>query len=123
LLLARSGGVRRSGAERLRPTITDAMAEATLPDLVLYSRAGCHLCDEARELLHALLDERARQGLSTPRLTEIDIEADPDLERRFFTTIPVVELGDRQVELATSAAKLRRLLSDVLDGSAATTSA
>jgi glutaredoxin len=99
------------------------MADAPLPDLVLYSRAGCHLCDEARELLQALLDERARQGLTTPRLDEIDIESDPELERRFFTTIPVVELGDRRVELATSAAKLRRLLADVLDGSPATTSA
>ncbi len=99
------------------------MADAPLPDLVLYSRAGCHLCDEARELLQALLDERARQGLTTPRLDEIDIESDPELERRFFTTIPVVELGDRRVELATSAAKLRRLLADVLDGSPATTPA
>ena len=99
------------------------MADAPLPDLVLYSRAGCHLCDEARELLQALLDERARQGLTTPRLDEIDIESDPELERRFFTTIPVVELGDRRVELATSAAKLRRMLADVLDGSPATTSA
>ena len=99
------------------------MADAPLPDLILYSRAGCHLCDEARELLRALLDERARQGRSTPTLTEVDIESDPELERRFFTTIPVVELGDRRVELATSAAKLQRLLADVLDGNPATTSA
>ena len=99
------------------------MADAPLPDLVLYSRAGCHLCDEARELLHALLDERTRQGLASPFLIEVDIESDPDLERRFFTTIPVVELGARQLALATSAAKLRRLLRDVLDGSPATTSA
>ena len=99
------------------------MADAPHLDLILYSRAGCHLCDEARELLHALLDERARQGLTTPRLDEIDIESDPELERRFFTTIPVVELGDRRVELATSAAKLRRMLADVLDGSPATSSA
>ena len=99
------------------------MADAPLPDLILYSRTGCHLCDEARELLQQLLDERGRSSLAIPTLTEIDIESDPDLERRFFSTIPVVELGDRRLELATSAAKLRRLLSDVLDGSAATTPA
>jgi glutaredoxin len=99
------------------------MADAPLPDLILYSRAGCHLCDEARDLLNALLDERARTDLPTPALTEIDIESDPDLERRLFTTIPVVTLGGRRVELATSAAKLRRLLSDVLDGNTATTPA
>ena len=99
------------------------MADAPLPDLILYSRAGCHLCDEARELLQALLTDRREHGLPTPALTEIDIESDPDLERRFFTTIPVVELADRRIELAMSATKLRRLLSDVLDGSPATTSA
>ena len=92
------------------------MADAPLPALVLYSRAGCHLCDEARELLQALLDERARQGLTTPTLDEIDIESDPELERRFFTTIPVVELGGRRLELATSPAKLRRFLDEALDG-------
>jgi glutaredoxin len=96
------------------------MADAPLPDLILYSRAGCHLCDEARDLLQALLSERAGAGLRTPTLTEVDIESDPELERHYFTTIPVVELGERRLELATSAAKLRRLLSDVLDGSAAT---
>jgi hypothetical protein len=31
-----------------------------------------------------------------------------------------VELGDRRLELATSAAKLRRLLGDVLDTASAT---
>ena len=111
------------GANEVGPTITNEMADAPLPDLILYSRPGCHLCDEARDLLQQLLDERRRNDRPTPTLTEIDIESDPELERRFFTTIPVVEFADRRVELATSAAKLRRLLSDVLDGSAATTPA
>ncbi len=99
------------------------MGDAPLPDLILYARAGCHLCDEARDLLVALLADRREHRLPTPAMREIDIESDPDLERRYFTTIPVVELGGRQVELATSAAKLRRLLRDALDGSPATTSA
>jgi hypothetical protein len=113
----------RRAATATGPTITHEMADAPLPDLVLYSRPGCHLCDEARELLQHLLDERRRSNLPTPTLFEINIESDLELERRFFTTIPVVELADRRLELATSAAKLRRLLSDVLDGSAATTPA
>ena len=91
------------------------MHDAPLPDLVLYGRPGCGLCDEARGLLIALLDERAHAGLLSPRLVERDIDTDPAWERAFLTTIPVVELGDRRLELATSAAKLRRLLSDVLD--------
>jgi len=91
------------------------MHDAPLPDLVLYGRAGCGLCDEARGILTALLDERARAGLPVPTLRERDIAADPAWERAYFTTIPVVELGDRRLELATSATKLRRLLADVLD--------
>jgi hypothetical protein len=91
------------------------MADAPLPDLILYGRPDCGLCDEARDLIHALLDERARTGRPIPTLIELDIEADPALERQFFASIPVVELGDRRLELATSAAKLRRLLTDVLD--------
>ena len=91
------------------------MHDAPLPDLVLYGRAGCGLCDETRSLLAAMLAERSAAGLPTPRLTERDIESDPALERALFTAIPVVELGDRRLELATSAAKLRRMLHDVLD--------
>jgi hypothetical protein len=96
------------------------MADTPLPDLILYSRADCGLCEEAREFIPALLDERARAGLPTPTLTEVDIDSDPDLQRRFIATVPVVELGDRRIELATSAAKIRRLLADVLDGVATT---
>jgi len=91
------------------------MHDAPLPDLVLYGRPGCHLCDETRGLLSALIEERLRAGLPAPTLLERNIEADPAWEQAFFTSIPVVELGDRRLELATSAAKLRRLLSDVLD--------
>ncbi len=63
----------------------------------------------------ALLDERARAGLPSPTLQERDIESDPAWERAYFASIPVVELGDRRLELATSVAKLRRLMTDVLD--------
>jgi hypothetical protein len=96
------------------------MADAPLPDLILYGRPDCGLCVEARDLIRALLDERARAGRATPTLTEIDIESDPALERELFATIPVVDLGGRRLELVTSAAKLRRLLSDALDAEPAT---
>jgi glutaredoxin len=91
------------------------MTDAPLPDLVLYGRPGCGLCDEARAALAALLDERTRAGLPSPALQERDIETDPAWERAYFASIPVVELGDRRLELATSVAKLRRLMTDVLD--------
>jgi hypothetical protein len=91
------------------------MHATPLPDLVLYGRPGCHLCDETHETLTALLDERRRNGRPTPTLQIRDIESDPTWKRAYFATIPVVELGDRRLELATSAARLRRLFSDVLD--------
>ena len=91
-----------------------------LPALVLYARPGCSLCDETRSMLEALLAERAARALAAPRLEERDIETDEDWHRRYAFTIPVVVLGDRELELATSQAKLRRLLEDVLDGAPAT---
>lgn len=91
------------------------MRDAPLPDLVLYGRPGCHLCDETRVLLAALLEERTHAGLPAPRLLERDIESNPAWQRAYLASIPVVELGDRRLELATSAAKLRRLMTDVLD--------
>jgi hypothetical protein len=86
-----------------------------LPDLILYGRSGCRLCDETHETLTALLDERRRDGRPTPELIVRDIETDPSWQAAYFTTIPVVELADRRLELATSVTRLRRLLTDVLD--------
>jgi hypothetical protein len=81
-----------------------------IPDLILYSRPGCHLCDDARTAVTALLAQRAEAGRPTPHLVERDITTDPTWERAYFTTIPVVELGGRRLELATSLAKIRALL-------------
>jgi glutaredoxin len=50
--------------------------------LVLYGRAGCHLCDEARVVL-----ERVGHPFE-----EIDIERDDELLRRYLERIPVVAL-------------------------------
>ena len=91
------------------------MHDAPLPDLVLYGRPDCRLCDEAREMVTALLGQRRSNGQPSPALIERDIEADEALQRAYFAAIPVIELGDRRLELATSLTKIRRLLSDVLD--------
>ncbi len=91
------------------------MHDAPLPDLILYGRPDCRLCNEAREMVTALLSQRRSNGQPTPALVERDIDADEALQRAYFASIPVIELGDRRLELATSLAKVRRLLSDVLD--------
>lgn len=91
-----------------------ARVGGALPDLILYSREGCHLCAEARAILDALLVQRRARGLPCPMLIERDIATNGDWERAWFATVPVVELGDRRLELVTSAAKLKALLA-ILD--------
>lgn len=88
----------------------------SLPDVVLYGKPGCHLCEDARAMIDRLLGARAADGLPVPTVVERDILSDPDWERDFFLTIPVVEIAGRRLELATSQAKIRALLSAVLDG-------
>ena len=95
------------------------MSATPLPELILYTRAGCHLCEEARWNLQALLEDRAKRGARVALFRERDITADADLEREMLDRIPVVELRGRRLDLAISAAKLRRFLDDGLDGNLA----
>jgi hypothetical protein len=85
-----------------------------LPDLVLYTRPGCHLCDEAREAIRLVVDDRRARGLAVPAIVERDIEADDELHRRLLARIPVVEIGNQRVELIVTVGKVRRLLNEAL---------
>jgi hypothetical protein len=88
---------------------------ATPTDLVLYSRPGCHLCEDTHTILEALLANRASQGLTVPTLVERNIEDDDDLHRRYMFVIPVVAYGDQELELATKPSALGRFLAEALD--------
>jgi hypothetical protein len=73
------------------------------PVVTLYARAGCHLCDEARDEILAM-----REGGLDLDLREVDIEADDVLHRRFLERIPVVEVGGEIVcELGCDGSALR----------------
>jgi glutaredoxin len=85
------------------------------PEISLYTRPGCGLCEEARTTLQGILEDRAARGGAIATVREIDITTDPDLEARFFDIIPVVEMGGRRLDLAISPAKLRRFVADALD--------
>ena len=85
------------------------------PEISLYTRSGCGLCEEARTTLQGILEDRAARGDAIATVREIDITTDPDLEARFFDIIPVVEMSGRRLDLAISPAKLRRFVSDALD--------
>jgi glutaredoxin len=58
--------------------------------ITLYSRPGCHLCDDAR-----LVIEKVCADLATS-YDEIDIDSDPELVRRFGEEIPVTFVDGRQ---------------------------
>ena len=86
-----------------------------LPDLVLYGRPGCHLCEEARAAVQSALEDRAARGLPVPRVVERNIETDQAWHREYLERIPVLELDGRRLELLVTASKVRRLLADTLD--------
>jgi glutaredoxin len=91
------------------------MTGTPLPDLVLYSRTGCHLCEETRTILEGLLAEWANDGTPTPTLVERDIEADAELHRAMVNTIPVVEVDGRRLELAIGPGAIRRFITSAYD--------
>ncbi|MCD6639047.1 MAG: glutaredoxin family protein [Nocardioides sp.] len=58
--------------------------------VTLYTRPGCHLCDDAREVVSRVCSDL---GVS---FDEIDIDLDPDLEDRFGEEIPVTFVDGAQ---------------------------
>jgi hypothetical protein len=83
--------------------------------LYLYTRSGCHLCDDAGTVLGAILAERAAAGLPSPAVVKRDIDTRDDWQRAFLTTIPVIEFGEHRLDLAVSPAGIRRMLAQALD--------
>jgi len=75
--------------------------------VVLYTRVGCCLCDDAREIL---LRVRATHEFS---FEERDIEADEELHRVYLERIPVVTIDGREAfELFVDESEFERRLSD-----------
>jgi glutaredoxin len=69
----------------------DARIAAAGPrEVTLYTRTGCHLCEEAKEAMAPLLREF---GAS---LREVNIEQDAVLEERYGWDIPVIFIGARK---------------------------
>jgi len=73
--------------------------------VVLYSRPGCGLCDEARDVL---LAERGRTPFD---LEEIDVSGDDALELEYGIRIPVVLVdGVEEFEIRVEPAAFARLV-------------
>lgn len=66
------------------------LAVSGLRDVTLYTRPGCHLCDEAKSAIAPLLLEFGAV------LREVNIDADPLLKERYGWDIPVVFIGQKK---------------------------
>src|ERR1700736_2164327 len=77
------------------------------PEVTLYGKVGCHLCDEARAAITPLL----REFRAT--LREIDIEGDVTLMERFGCDIPVIYIGRKKAaKHRVNLEQFRRQLED-----------
>ncbi len=59
-------------------------------DVTLYTRPGCHLCEEAKAAIAPLLREFGAA------LREVNIDADPVLKERYGWDVPVIFIGQRK---------------------------
>ena len=73
--------------------------------LALYTRPGCHLCEEMKAVVE-------RVGRTVPiALEEIDISGNVELEARYGVEIPVLTIeGRKAAKYRIDEAALRRML-------------
>ncbi|WP_069806015.1 glutaredoxin family protein [Thermogemmatispora onikobensis] len=62
------------------------------PQVTFYTKAGCHLCDEAREMLEEIASQVDFD------LAEIDIRGNPELFELYRYRIPVIIVDGRILE-------------------------
>ena len=74
--------------------------------LTIYSRPGCHLCDDMKDLVRRVIGP-----MSGVTLTEVDISRDAELERQYGLDIPVLLVdGRKAAKIRVTEAELRRVL-------------
>lgn len=79
--------------------------------VILYSREGCTLCDQARQDLKTLEPQIPHT------LNEINIESDPALLKKYVEKIPVIEIGPYTLKAPISLQELQIALSAASQGS------
>ena len=71
-------------------TMTSDKTPKAGPRVVIYSRPGCHLCEEAKKVIEA---SGYREEYT---LEEINIESDAELLRRYRYDIPVITINGEE---------------------------
>lgn len=78
-------------------------------NLTLYTRVGCHLCDDVKENLTAL------QATHPHRMVEIDVDSDAALVETYGNAVPVIEVGPYVLRAPISNADLAMSLGAAAD--------
>ncbi len=69
--------------------------------VTLFGKPGCHLCDDAREVVAAVRERREFV------LREVDVSLDPALHREYGERIPVIAVdGDDRFQYQVDADEL-----------------
>ena len=86
----------------------DARLAACGPrDVTIYSRPGCHLCEEAKAAIASLLDEFGAA------LCEVNVDEDPVLRERYGWDVPVIFIGTHKAaKHRVDIAQFRRQLQE-----------
>jgi glutaredoxin len=87
--LVKAGLLRDDGGDFYSRTEDGRLAVAAPRAITLYTRSGCHLCEEAKAVITPSLSEFRAQ------LHEIDIDSDPVLRNRYTNDVPVIFLGSQ----------------------------
>jgi glutaredoxin len=89
--LIERGWLRAAGKSDTFVRTEDGRLQLAGPrDVTIYSRPGCHLCEEAKAQIAPLLAEFGAH------LTEINIDEDAELRARYDYDVPVIFLGARK---------------------------
>jgi glutaredoxin len=70
--------------------VSQPSGESAAARITLIGRDGCHLCDDAREVVRRVADDTGAGWV------EVDVDDDPDLLRRYSEQVPVVLLDGAQ---------------------------
>jgi glutaredoxin len=85
--LAQRGLLHEESADFYSRTESGRLAVAGPREVTMYTREGCHLCDEAKAVMAPLLSEYGA------KLREVDIDDDPILFERYTDDVPVIFIG------------------------------
>ncbi len=103
--LVNAGLLRDDGAGFYSRTEDGRMAVVGARTITVYTRTGCHLCEEAKSAIAPLAAE------FSANVCEIDIDSDPALHSRYTNDVPVIFVGHRFLaKYRVDAASLRRAL-------------